>query len=171
MYDFHYEAKAEEDLIDLLEDGEIDFEITAVKRMENDKGFPMAKFNLKAWDKNGRDGFVTDFIVFDGSNFQLRKYRHLCYSVGLGELYEAKKANAADFVGKTGKALSRVKPAGTGKNGKFYQAQNAIVDYLIPLNDDEMSELRARQEIRSKQSTERNDDVPPVSAYEGDIPL
>lgn len=166
MYDFHYEAKPEEELIDLLEDGDIDFEIVAAGRMENDEGLPMAKFNLKAWDKNGKEGFITDFIVFNGSNFQMKKYRHLCYSVGLGELYEAKKANASDFLGKTGKGKARTKAAGVSKkNGKFYAAQTVIADYSIPLNEDKMAELKQRQAARSV-----DNNLPPVNAYD-DIPM
>lgn len=163
MYDFQFTPKPEEELIDLLEDGNGHYEIISFEKKENKDGYPMAKFNLKVWDKNGRQGFITVFIVFNGSNFSLRIFRQLCYSCRMPDAYELGKFNGIEFVGKSGPCLIGTQKGSVGKDGKYYHDKNVIKEFLTNI-DESMSQLYARQKARE------NDDLPPVDAY-NDIPL
>lgn len=166
MSDFSFTPKTEEELIDLLEVGDGDFEITKAERREKD-GYPMFVLNLKVFDKNGKDGYMTDYLKLDTeSNYCMRKIRHLCYSCGLGDLWERGKFDAADFLGKTGKLIIGLKKAGQGKDGKWYAESRNVRDYVnLEGMEDSMEQLKQRQAMRA---TDNN--TPPVSAYD-DIPV
>jgi hypothetical protein len=105
MYDFNFEPKTEEELTDLLEDGDGDFEVITAEAQTSKNQNPMIKLSLKVWDKKGDQKFVYDYLILNGSKFSIRKIKHFCDSCGMEEFYKAGKFSAKDCVGRSGKCV------------------------------------------------------------------
>lgn len=172
MYDFHFTPKSEEELTDLLTEGEGTYEVASAERGEK-AGFVMIILNLKVWDKNGQQAFIKDYMKLDpNSNFCMRKIRHFCYSCGLKEEWDKGRFSASDCPGRGGKLFiktqneRKVKDPVTGLE-KTYPAKSVVNDYIIDTSDlnnavSQLQQRRASQPVR--------DDLPPVDAYDN-IPL
>ncbi len=122
----NFEPKPENDLIDLLEVGDGDFEVMeAVEKHSKSNGNPMIELKLKVWDAKGQEGIIFDYLMLTGSNFSLRKIRHFCYSCGLETHYEQGSLSASNCAGKAGKLKIDFQK---GNNG--YADKNVVKDYI-----------------------------------------
>ena len=73
----------------------LDCEETKSKSTGND----MLKITLKAWDKDGREGRIFDYIVATAQ----WKLKALLDSVGMSESYDNGNVNAIELVGRCGR--------------------------------------------------------------------
>ncbi len=127
MYDLAFEPKAEDELIDMLEVGEGNFEVFEATRKESKRtGAPMIEIKLKVWDKNGTQGIIYDYLMLTSEKFSLRKIRHFCFSCGLDEAYNSGKLNASDCVGRQGNLLIGFQKDKSGN----YPDKNVANDYI-----------------------------------------
>jgi hypothetical protein len=148
MSDLIFEPKSENDLIDILETGQGDYEILeATKKTSKASSNPMIELKIKVWDAKGQEGIIYDYLMLTNSKFSLRKIRHFCYSCGLGDLYEKGKLSAFDCNGQTGKLKISLQ---SGTNG--YSDKNVVNDYLI----NEEIQKKEKKEIES----DFDDDIP-----------
>lgn len=161
MYDLTFIPKKEEELIDLLAEGDGDFEVISAERTESKNGNPMIKMSLKVWDKNGEHKFIYDYLMLTDKKYSLRRIRHFCYSCGLGELYECGKINASDCVGKAGKLKIGIQK---DKNGQYCD-KNIVTDYITDTSD-----LKDAVSVLNHRRNNQFADLPPVDAYD-DIPV
>lgn len=172
MYDFHFTPKTEEELTDLLEEGEGTYEVMKSERGEKDS-FVMIILFLKIWDKNGQQAFIKDYMKLDpNSNFCMRKIRHFCYSCGLKDEWDKGRFSASDCENKSGKLMIKTQKEKTfrdEKTGEYktYPAKSVVNDYIMD-NSDLQKSVNQLQQRRNQHN--RNNDLPPVDAY-GDIPL
>lgn len=98
-----------------------DFEISGALEKEGDFGAYL-HLEIKVFHPNGEwNQTITDFIGTTSP-----KLKALCYSVGLGERYEAGQVDDYDFNNKSGKCKLSVKK---DKNGQ-YPDKNKISDYI-----------------------------------------
>jgi hypothetical protein len=148
----NFEPKEENDLIDLLEVGDGDFEvIEAVEKHSKSNGNPMIELKLKVWDSKGQEGIIFDYLMLTGSNFSLRKIRHFCYSCGLEALYDQGSLSASDCDGKAGKLKIDFQK---GTNG--YQDKNTVKDYIVASEETKKLDPRST----SAQDEKFDDDIP-----------
>lgn len=139
---FSFDAKKEEDLIEMLQPGEGAFEVAKASAKTSKNNNPMIELILKVWDGQGMQGQIYDYMTLNPeSKFSLRKIRHFCYCVGLQELYENGKLDPSDCAGKSGKIIIGIQKDKTGK----YPDKSCVVDYVIndnpntvtpPINDE-----------------------------------
>jgi hypothetical protein len=149
----NYDPKPEEELIDLLEIGDGDFEVVeATEKHSKSNGNPMIELKLKAWDSKGQEGFMYDYLMLTGNNFSLRKIRHFCYSCGLDALYEQGRLSALDCTGKSGKLKIDFKK---GENG--YQDKNVVKDYVISTTE---TNKKTDSRFTAAQDEKFDDDIP-----------
>lgn len=107
----------------ILTPGHADFEvIEAIDTVSKSSGNPMIKLTLKAWDAEGRQGVVFDYLV---SNAQW-KIKNFFESIGRPETYDSGNIDATLLVGATGKAEIEIQKDTTGKYGD----QPKIKDYV-----------------------------------------
>jgi hypothetical protein len=125
MQDFNFEPKAEDELVDLLEEGDGNYEVASAEAKTSKNGNPMIVLALKVWDKNGDQKFVYDYLILNGSKYSMRKIRHFCYSNGMEDFYNAGKFSASDCVDRTGKCVIGIQIDKTGQ----YAPKNVINDY------------------------------------------
>jgi hypothetical protein len=133
MHDFNFEPKTEDELTDLLEEGEGNYEVISAEAGTSKAGNPQIKLSLKAWDKNGEQKFIYDYLVLNGSKFSMRKIKHFCESSGMEEFYKAGKFSAPDCLNRTGKCI-------IGKqHDDGYLPKNTIKDYVAHNNTESAS--------------------------------
>jgi hypothetical protein len=130
MFDFNFEPKTEEELTDLLEEGDGDFEVTAAEAQTSKNGNPMIKLSLKVWDKKGDQKFVYDYLILNGSKFSMRKIKHFCESCGMEEFYNSGKFSAKDCVGRSGKCVIGIEKGTV----EYPNDKNVIRNYLAHSN-------------------------------------
>jgi hypothetical protein len=165
MYDFHFTPKNEEELSDLLEEGEGTYQVIKAERKEKD-GFVMIVLTLKVWDKHGQFIQMTDYMKLDpGSNFCMRKVRHFCYSCGLNNEWDKGRFSAADCMNKSGKLVIATQKEST-KDGKTHPAKSVVRDYSM----DTANLQGAVNILQKRRETQNGRDLPPVTAYD-DIPV
>jgi hypothetical protein len=160
MYDFNFTPKREDELVDLLEEGDGDYEVTAAEAQTSKAGNPMIKLSLKVWDKNCQEKYVYDYLILNNvSKFSLRKIRHFCYSNGMADMYEAGRFSAADCVGKAGRCAIGIQHDKEGK----YPPKNVINDYSVNNNSTESAPKKSGMDV--PQTT------PALDAMDDDIPF
>jgi hypothetical protein len=148
----NFEPKPENELIDLLEVGDGDFEVLeAAEKHSKSNGNPMIELKLKVWDSKGHEGIIFDYLMLTNSNFSLRKIRHFCYSCGLAYLYDQGSLSAGDCVGKAGKLKIDFQK---GNNG--YSDKNVVKDYI---SGDSIPGKRSAQDSTSALE-KMDDDIP-----------
>jgi hypothetical protein len=97
-----------------IEPGECDFEVVVAEETTSKaSGQPMLKLQLKVWDKNGREGFVFDYITADAQ----WKIKNLCDAIGHSDLYLSGTVHQGSLVGQCGKAMIKIQEDKTGKYG------------------------------------------------------
>lgn len=147
MYDFKYDPKEEKDLIDLLEEGEGDYEVVKAVFGESKNKNPMITLTLKVWDKLGNQGTIFDYLILNDKNFSLRKIRHFCFSNGMQDIYERGGFNANDCENKSGKLIITIQKDPTGK----YPDKNAVADYLAS---------NGAEKKQAQEGEDLNDEIP-----------
>lgn len=144
---FSFTPKSEEEITKsgLLEKGEYDFVVKSAQiKPSKSSGKPMVELVLGVWDKEGREHTIFDYLV-DAIEY---KIRHFCYSVGLGDKYEAGGFYPEESIGKNGLCKVFIKEDKSGQ----YPPKNSIADYL-----------QGKKEMKTnpKQEEEfKDDDVP-----------
>jgi len=135
MTDLTFVPKNEEDLQTLLTVGIGSFEVSKAIAKPDKNGKPMIKLILKVWDESGQEGIIFDYLMLNEHKFSLRKIRHFCYAIGIGNLYEDGKLNASDCEGKFGKLQIGIQKDKEGN----YPDKNNVRDYIYlqksPNND------------------------------------
>lgn len=123
---FTFTPKTEEELsaINLLEPGEGLFEVIQAIQKTSKSGNNMIEMKLRAWDKNGKEKIIHDYLVnIPELEF---KIKHFCESTGMIEKYQQGKFTDIDCVGKTGKLKLIIKKDKTGD----YADKNSVADYI-----------------------------------------
>ncbi len=152
MSDLQFEPKKEDELIDLLEVGEGNYEVVeATKKFSRSTSNPMIELKIKVWDQSGQEGILFDYLMLTASNFSLRKIRHFCYSCGIGDLYEKGSLSAIDCFGKQGKLKIDFQK---GTNG--YQDKNVVKDYLVSTEEP----IKKQNSNFTSQEEKFDDDIP-----------
>jgi hypothetical protein len=147
-----FEPKKEEELIDLLETGEGNYDVLeATEKYSKSNGNPMIELKLRVWDSKGQEGTLFDYLMLTGSNFSLRKIRHFCYSCDIGHLYEKGSLAALDCVGRQGKLKIDFQK---GTNG--YQDKNTVKDYITETSN----EQKKVNPAFASQDEKFDDDIP-----------
>lgn len=160
MYDFNFEPKTEEELTDLLEEGDGNYEVTSAEAQTSKNGNAMIKLSLKAWDKKGDQKFIYDYLILNGSKFSMRKIRSFCYSNGMEEFYNSGKFSAPDCVGRAGKCVIGIEKG----TPEYPNDKNVIRGYTH--NNNSATEGATSKKIgmdsrHSTQALERmDDDIP-----------
>jgi hypothetical protein len=118
-----FTPKTEKELAEegLLKTDNYDFEVLNAENAISQKGNPMIKLKLNVFGPDGRGVHIFDYLM-EAMAFKLR---HFCDGAGLIEKYESGKLDAADCVGRTGKAFIRIE---SDKNG-VYPDKNVVKDY------------------------------------------
>jgi hypothetical protein len=148
-----FNAKPENELIDLLKPSDGNFEVLeATEKYSKSNGNPMIELKLKAWDEEGREGNIFDYLMLNNTNFALRRIRHFCYSCGLGEHYEKGTLSGLDCVGKQGKIKIDIKKAENG-----YPDKNIVKDYITETNGEVK---KSDASFTSAQDEKFDDDIP-----------
>lgn len=132
---FTFSPRSEEELqsIKYLEKGDGHFEVVEanVKKSKNDN--PMLELRLKAWDCNGKEGIIYDYLMTDMPDLEF-KIRHFCESIRMLDKYEKGAFMPADCVGRSGKLRIGFKDKAIKKNPdgttKEFSARNVVYDYL-----------------------------------------
>lgn len=151
MFDFNFEPKTEEELTDLLEEGDGNFEVISAEAQTSKNGNAMIKLSLKVWDKKGDQKFVYDYLILNGSKFSMRKIKHFCDSCGMEEFYNAGKFSAGDCTARSGKCV-----IGIEKSTGQYPDKNIIKSYTNNNN----SSTQAAHNKRSTDAQDFDDDIP-----------
>lgn len=122
-----FTPKTENDLYQLLEKGDYDFEVLNAEDAVSKKGNPMIKLTLKIYDKNGNGRQMYDYLL-EALAFKLK---HFCEATGLDDKYKAGKLEASDCLAKSGKVMIDV------ESSDAYPPRNSVKDYVkIKVNKD-----------------------------------
>ncbi len=136
-YDFLPMTEEEINAAGLVEDGIYDFEVIKSERQVSRNGNPMAKLNIKFWDKQGNIHTLFDYLVFSNVPFCLRKVKHFCEATGMSDDY--KKGQIQETLDCLEGKMKVVKKVGVlipedklnGKPlGSFYPDKNEVEDYI-----------------------------------------
>ncbi len=147
MPDLKFTPRKDEELSNLLEEGEGQFEVIKAIKKESKSGNPMISLVLKCWDAKGNQGNIFEYLILNDNVFSMRKIKHFCYSVGLEQKYESGELNAYECENKSGNLIIGIQKDKTGK----YPDKNSVYDFL------------KKKEIDIKkvdQNKDLNDDIP-----------
>lgn len=148
MTSFKFTPKTEDELSELLAEGEAGFEIIKAEYKISRKNKPMFVLKLRVWDVNGEEGTIDDYLTLDeSSKFGMRKLKHLYESIGLKAVYESGSADIADFESRSGKLRLGIQKNRKDDDGKPLPQRNCVWDYL-------------EQIIDQSNLPELNDDIP-----------
>lgn len=125
MSDLEFIPKKEEELVDLLKEGEGNFQILSAEKKQSHAGNSMIKLTVKVWDCEGKTSNIFDYLMLSAHNFSLRKIKHFCESCELHDKYESGKLNAIDCENQFGKLIIGIE---IDKDGK-YPPKNKVLDY------------------------------------------
>jgi len=111
----------------LLPKGVYDFEVmTAEDAVSKRSGAEMIKLSLKVFASDGREQFVTDYLLASMEH----KLYHFAHGTGLGALYDAGNFTAADCDGACGKVKIKI------EKDETYGSKNVVQDYVAPAAKD-----------------------------------
>lgn len=129
-YSFTPLTEEEIDAISLMEDGIYNFEVVKSTKKQSSSGNPMIVLELNFWDKEGKNHLVYDFLVFTHVPLNIRKLKHFCEAVGLGEDY--KKGSLPESLERyVGKAQVGRREPQPNQNGGFHPKKNYVIDYVL----------------------------------------
>jgi hypothetical protein len=136
-YSFQPLSDNELNAINLVEDGEYEFEVVKSTRKTSRAGNPMAELQIKFWDKMGMIHTVYDYLVFSTVPLNIRKVKHFCEAVGLDEEYKSGSI-PEELSGYTGEIKISTDPGQEipedrlqGKpKGSKYPSKNVVDDYI-----------------------------------------
>ena len=127
---FQPKTESEVSAVNLIADGEYDFEVLEAADTVSKQGNDMINLKLGVFVKVGTMRFVWDYIM-PSIEYKLR---HFCDSVGLLSKYENGSLTADDCIGRSG----RCKVVIEKDKGGFYPDKNKVKDYCLrrakPLN-------------------------------------
>lgn len=137
----------------LLAKGDGNFEIVSAEESWNNKcKCNMLTLNLKAWDVNGKQGMLKDWILLN-EDWDW-KLRHLADSVGLTDKYESGTLQAEDFEGRAGNLYITIKHDKKGE----YGPQNSVREYVTI--KDVTREPKASKSSVTQETNDLDDDIP-----------
>ncbi len=162
MYTFTPMSEEEIQASGLMEDGTYDFEVVKSTRKMSRSNNPMAELQLNVWDKDGRQHLVYDYLVFSSIPLNIRKVKHFCEAVGLGEQYKQgqipeeleRYCGKAHVIKQAGNEIPLEKLNGKPA-GSRYPDKNAVEDYI------------ASDKVEPKPAKPAADDLP----FQDDIPF
>ena len=128
-FEFTPMSEKELDAMDIIPDGEYDFEVIKSQRKTSKAGNAMAELQLLVYDKEGHGRPIFDYLVFSTVNMCIRKISHFCKTVGLDDAYQ-KGSLPEEFVGYSGKCLIGTQEEMPKETGGFYAKKNIVVDYI-----------------------------------------
>lgn len=119
-----FEPKTEEDLQreNLVEEGEYPFTVIEVKDKEDKNGCPFFGIKLNLHLPDGVWGSYDNLSPV----WMKHKLRHFCFSVGIGNLYEAGTLERMDILDKQGICKIVVK-----KDKQSGELRNEVSDYVV----------------------------------------
>lgn len=128
-YSFKPMTEEEFSTYKLLEEGDYEFEVVKSTRKTSKSGNAMAELNIGVWDKEGKQYFIYDYLVFSNVPLNIKKIKHFCDAVGLQDQY--KQGIIPDALeGNSGKVSIGTKDKESNGNGGFYPAKNFVIDYI-----------------------------------------
>ena len=110
---------SEEEVLNLLPEGEYDFVVQAAEDKVSQKGNDMIKLTLGIWDKKGQEHTVFDYLAM------MFKIKHFADATGLESLYQSGGYDASDCLGKSGKCKV-LQEEGKGA----FPPKNIVKDYI-----------------------------------------
>ncbi len=116
--------KSEQDLLELMPDGEYDFLVRAAENYRNpNNGNQSIKLTVEVYDKNGK---AKSIFCYLSPNF-LILLKHFCDAVGLEYAYQAGTLSAEMCLSQSGRCKVIIKQP---KEGTNYQPKNEIKDFI-----------------------------------------
>lgn len=123
----------------LLSPGPGEFEIIKAEDKVSQNNNDYLNLFVKMWDKDGREGTAWDIIMYTGG--MSYRMRHLCYSCGMGAMYESGSVDPAQLVGRRGSCT--ISHKADDRSGRD---KNAVKDYLV---NDKMKEAPRYQNAKA----------------------
>jgi hypothetical protein len=154
-FEFTPLSDEELDLMDLVPEGEYDFEVIKSQRKTSKKGNPMCELQLQVYDKEGRSHIIFDYLVFSSVNLNIKKISHFAKAVGLHEQY-MKGSLPEEFHSFSGKCLIGIQDEMPKDSGGFYPKKNIVVDYIKRSETVRSSTQRAKIDVEDF----KDDDIP-----------
>ena len=125
----------EEDFNSIFSAGEYKYEVIDAKEEISKSGNPMIHLQVKLFSQlNNSTTLVHDYLISESY-----KLRHICYTIGLQEMYESGEIHASNFLRKSGIAKVSIKKGepkiSIKENGQpekigMYPDKNVINDYI-----------------------------------------
>jgi len=109
-------------VMNLLPDGEYQFEVTNAEDTKSKSGNDMIKLTLTVWDAEGRQHTVYDYLL----EAMPKKLKHFAKHLGLITKYESGELLADDCIGKCGTLDLIIQEDKSGK----YPPRNSVADYV-----------------------------------------
>jgi hypothetical protein len=116
-----FQAKSDEELLNLLPEGEYDFFVKQAEDTVSKKGNEMIKLTLGILDSNNKEHMLFDYLL-ESLAF---KVKHFAEAVGLEDKYNAGCYVAEDCRNKSGRCYITRQEAKDG-----FQAKNNVSDYI-----------------------------------------
>jgi hypothetical protein len=116
-----FTPKSDEELLNLLPDGDYDFVVIKAEDTISKSGNEMIKLTLKVLDHQGNERQIFDYLL-EAMAF---KVKHFAQAVGLDNLYELGGYEASDCLHRTGRCT-----IGKEESQNGYQPKNKLVDYI-----------------------------------------
>lgn len=121
---FKFEYRSPTDLhAPPLKVGEGDFKIISATPTTSKAGDPMLVVEMKAWDSEGNEGLLRDYIL--GTEKFAWKLYALCESVNMIDLYKQEGLNEEQLIGKGGRLSIKTEQ---GMDNRDYNK----VDFYLP---------------------------------------
>ncbi len=119
----NFTPKNENELSNLLPEGEYDFEVIDAQDKVSKKGADMIFLKIAIWQGEKIRCYIFDYLLESVAY----KLRHCCDTCGLLDKYQSGSLEATHFVGRTGRAKIIIQK---DENGK-YPDKNSIKDYCL----------------------------------------
>jgi Protein of unknown function (DUF669) len=129
MYTFEPMTDDELNESSLIEEGIYDFQVVSSIKKISKSNNPMAELNIKVWDKEGKQHFIYDYLVFSNVNLNIRKIKHFCDATGFSSHYE-KGQMPEELTSLCGRARIGIQSEKSNNNGGYYPKKNYVIDYI-----------------------------------------
>ncbi len=119
---FNVKSDAELSVMNLIPEGEYQFEVQSAEDTTSKSGNDMIKLVLCVWDSEGRQHTIYDYLL----EAMPKKLKHFAKHIGLLDKYESGELLATECIGKCGTLHLVIQEDKTGK----YPPKNSVADYL-----------------------------------------